>query len=287
MCGFSGPPRYSCTRLQFGFSYLPWHTSFFVLVLEHARPVISPADILQLHSCLLQQEGSRRQQLLLAATPARYDVPVHRPLVCTPDPWHLISSSRVPLLFFHIPFQLEEPTLDVLHQVHWGEEEDYFPSAGKDLMKGFGHAKQVKLGKLFPLASLGKSDPCMCILWGRLTRPKEPDAPYQPFAVRCRTDITFSLGKAEGFRDQFYCQLVQEEAKEAGWDLGRSDRLPVWWWFRKREAEHHHRASPRPLPAHPRPAGEASSSCCKKETFGPIKWQLSKLQENAAQLRVL
>lgn len=259
MCGFPEAPRYSCTRLRFGFSYLPWHTTFFVLALEHARPVVSPADILTLHSCLLQQEGIRRQQLLLAATsaqtPTRYGVPVPVPLMVYPRPWHLINliiSPRVPLLFFHIPFQWAEPKRDVLHQVLRMKVEDYFPSAGKDFMNAFGHTQQVKLGKQFPLAFSGESDPCILwICWGPLTCPKEPGAPYPPFAISCRMGTAFALGEAEGFREQFYVRPWNSTG--GGWGsterFGKAWQTPSAVMVSMIFIHHHHRPRPGRCPA--------------------------------------
>lgn len=195
---------------------------------------------------------------------------------------HQLSTS--PSTFFPIPFQLEEPKLDVLYQVLRREEEDYFLYAGKDFMKGFARTQQVKIGKQLPLASSKKSDPCSCIMWGHLACLKEPDPPYQPFAIRRSTCTIFPWAKQKGWESNFLCnhELAEEEAREARWDL-RRDRLPVWWWFQRIETGYHHRPSPQPLlnTSCAYPAGGGSELLLsQKETFGPIKWQLTKLQVN-------
>lgn len=77
-------------------------------------------------------------------------------------------------------------------------------------------------------------------------------------------------------------ELAQEEARQARWDLGRRDRLPVRWWFQRTETEYHHQGPWSRSRSIPGRRGK-QRLLSQKETFGPIKWQLSKLQENAAQ----
>lgn len=109
------------------------------------------------------------------------------------------------------------------------------------------------------LGFFGKSDPFRCTLWGHLTCPK--DAAWQFFAVTAGQVPRFPWAKPRGLESNFMCkhQLAQEEAGEARWDLGRSDRLPVWWWFQKTELEHHHHPSPSAPGASPAGGGSSGS----------------------------
>lgn len=85
---------------------------------------------------------------------------------------------------------------------------------------------------------------------------------------------------------------MQEEAKEAQGDLEKNERLAI----RRRGQKNGGRVSCRPCPARrranpsrpPAPgAAKAEERLSQKGTFGPIQWQLSKLQENATKLVAL
>lgn len=106
----------------------------------------------------------------------------------------------------------------------------------------------------------------------------------------CRTGTAFSLGKAEGFREQFYVQAPISTGGGRGGTVrfGKEWQTPSMVMFSKDRAW-----TPPPPPS----ISQRSRSIpgrrgkqrllSQKETFGPIKWQLSKLQENSAKLRLL
>lgn len=81
-------------------------------------------------------------------------------------------------------------------------------------------------------------------------------------------------------------EVAQGEAREALRDLGRHDR-PSVVMVSMILVYHQHRPWPWPGAPCASPAAGSERLLPQKETFGPIKWQLSKLQENAAQLRGL
>lgn len=137
---------------------------------------------------------------------------------------HLSSSPGVPLLFFHISSQLEDPKPDDLYQVHWGEEENNW-SVGWAFIEAFRHTvSPVSSGEF-------SSVHVHFVRTFVLSKRARCSVPAYCHQLQDWYHCLFPWGSDSNSMCNH--ELVQEEAKQAQWDLDKSDRLGIWWWIQK------------------------------------------------------
>lgn len=277
-------------RLQFGFSYLPWHTAFFVSVLECTR-------LCRWLACGQLSWYPATPQLF---APARREQETTAPFSSNPstDPYKIWCSSTLPLSMYPSPlpsYQLSKsPSIIFPHpfSTGWTQTGCFTsralrggrrlpPFCWEGFQEIFWTCSASKVRKTISPGFFGE------VRSMHFVRP--PDLPKR---ARCSIAALCHLlhGRVplfpwEGYREQFYVQPWIS----TGGGKGSAVRFGKAWLTPSMVMVSKDRIWVPPPPPSLSPAAAQrflripGRLLPQKETSGPIKWQPSKLQENAAQ----